>query len=119
MVRIHAVNTGAVVEPRVHTPGGRVCYGGDSAIAGVPVAAPIALDFMETVVSVTGALLPTGNLRDVIDGIEVTCRDVAMPVMMARAADFGWSGNENRQDLNDRRDVFDPIEPTGMKVDRM
>ncbi|WP_299845972.1 PrpF domain-containing protein [uncultured Paracoccus sp.] len=83
MVRIHAVNTGAVVEPQVQTPGGRVCDGGDSAIAGVPVAAaPIALGFMETVESVTGALLPTGNLRDVIDGIEVTCRDVAMPVMM-------------------------------------
>lgn len=92
-VRIHAVNTGAVVEARV--PG---------------TAAPIALGFMETVGSVTGAMLPTGNLRDVIDGVEVTCMDVAMPVMLARAADFGLTGYETQGQLHDNRAFFARVE---------
>ena len=110
-VRIHAINTGAVVEARVQTPGGRVSYAGDFAIAGVPgTAAPIALGFMETVGSVTGAMLPTGNLRDVIDGVEVTCMDVAMPVMLARAADFGLTGYETQGQLDDNRAFFARVE---------
>ena len=36
VVRIHAVNTGAVVEARIQTPGGQVRYGGSTEIAGVP-----------------------------------------------------------------------------------
>ncbi|MCL7465298.1 4-oxalomesaconate tautomerase [Phaeovulum sp. NW3] len=110
-VRIHALNTGAVVEARLQTPGGRVSYAGDFAIAGVPgTAAPIALGFMETVGSVTGAMLPTGNLRDVIDGVEVTCMDVAMPVMLARAADFGLTGYETQTELDDNRAFFARVE---------
>ena len=35
-VRIHAVNTGALIEAVVETPGGRVNYEGDVAIDGVP-----------------------------------------------------------------------------------
>jgi len=120
VVRIHAVNTGAVVEARIQTPGGQVRYGGSTEIAGVPgSAAPIALGFMETVGSVTGALLPTGRLRDVIDGIEVTCMDVAMPVMMARAADFGLTGHESQAELDERRDFYDRVEPIRLKAGRM
>lgn len=106
-VRIHAVNTGAVVESVVQTPGGVVQYEGDFEIAGVPgTASPIRLGFMETVGSVTGALLPTGNLRDEIDGIEVTCMDVAMPVMLARADAFGLSGYETQPELDEDREFY-------------
>ena len=85
-IRIRSVNTGAKVEAVVRTPGGQVDYTGDAAIDGVPgTAAPIFLNFMDVVGSVTGALLPTGHLRDVIDGVEVTCMDVAMPIAIARA----------------------------------
>ncbi|MFD1795496.1 4-oxalomesaconate tautomerase [Paracoccus aurantiacus] len=116
-VRIHAVNTGAVVNALVQTPGGRVTYEGDFEIAGVPgSAAPIRLDFMETVGSVTGALLPTGNLRDEIDGIEVTCMDVAMPVMFARAEDFGLTGYETQSELDANRAFFDKVEPIRLKA---
>ncbi|KMK68821.1 4-oxalomesaconate tautomerase [Puniceibacterium sp. IMCC21224] len=116
-VRIHAVNTGAVVEAVVQTPGGHVLYDGDFAIAGVPgTAAPIRLGFMETVGSVTGALLPTGNIRDVIDGVEVTCMDVAMPVMMARASDFGLTGYETQKELDENRAFYDRAEPIRLKA---
>ena len=71
-IRVHSVNTGAKVEAIVRTPEGAVSYEGEAAIDGVPgTAAPIYLNFMDVVGSVTGALLPTGNLRDVIDGIDV------------------------------------------------
>ncbi|MCJ8520892.1 4-oxalomesaconate tautomerase [Pseudorhizobium tarimense] len=119
-VRIHAVNTGAVVEARVRTPAGRVSYDGDLAIAGVPgTAAPIPLGFMETVGSVTGALLPSGNLRDTIEGIEVTCMDVAMPVMMARADAFGLTGYESQAELDENREFYSRVEAIRIRAGQL
>ncbi|MBK0399577.1 4-oxalomesaconate tautomerase [Limibaculum sp. M0105] len=110
-VRIHAVNTGAMVEAVVQTPGGTVTYDGDAQIDGVPgMAAPVLLNFMDVVGSSTGAFLPTGSLRDVIDGIEVTCMDVAMPVVIARADAFGLSGYESAADLDANRDFYARME---------
>jgi 4-oxalomesaconate tautomerase len=89
-VRIRMVNTGGRAESRFATPGGRVAYTGDTAVAGVPgTAAAVALAFAGTEGSVCGRLLPTGRLVDEIDGLDVTCIDNGMPVVVARAADFG------------------------------
>ena len=110
-VRIYSVNTGARIEAVVRTPGGRVDYEGDTAIAGVNgTAAPVTLDFLDTVGSATGKLLPTGNLLDEIDGVEVTCMDVAMPVMMARAEAFGLSGYESAAEIDKNRAFFERAE---------
>ncbi|GAA4230199.1 hypothetical protein GGQ68_001733 [Sagittula marina] len=110
-VKIRAVNTGARVLARVQTPDGTMRYDGDAAIAGVPgTAAPIALSFMGVVGSSTGAFLPSGNLRDTFDGIEVTCMDVAMPMVIARASDFGLTGYETVQELDENRDFFARME---------
>ena len=111
-VRIHAVNTGARIEAIVQTPGRQVEYEGDTEIAGVPgTAAPVALNFLDTVGSATGALLPTGNLIDEIDGLAVTCMDVAMPLMIARAEDLGLTGAETAADLDANRAFYERIEP--------
>ena len=111
-IRIRSVNTEARVEAVVETPGGKVRYDGTAAIDGVPgTAAPIYLNFMDVVGSSTGALLPTGALRDVIDGIEVTCMDVAMPMVIARAADFGLTGHETVAELDANRDFYARMEP--------
>lgn len=110
-VKIRAVNTGARILARVQTPGGALTYAGDAAIAGVPgTAAPIALNFMGVVGSSTGAFLPTGNLRDEIDGIDVTCMDVAVPIVIARASDFGLTGHETAADLDANADFFARVE---------
>lgn len=110
-IKIHAVNTGARVVAQVQTPGGKLEYSGSAEIAGVPgAAAPIALNFMGVVGSSTGALLPTGNVRDTFDGIEVTCMDVAMPLVIAKAADFGLSGYETAEELDNNRDFFAKME---------
>jgi 2-methylaconitate cis-trans-isomerase PrpF len=94
-VRIHNVNTAKLIDATVATPGGRVTYEGDAQIDGVPGrAAPIELSFPNASGARTGRLLPTGRPIDVIDGIDVTCIDAAMPVMLIRAADLGWTGRE-------------------------
>lgn len=119
-VRIHSVNTGAKVEAIVCTPNGAVSYEGTAAIDGVPgTAAPVFLNFMDVVGSATGALLPTGNLRDVIDGIEVTCMDVAMPVVIARARDFGLAGSESSSELDENRAFYARMEPIRIEAGRL
>ncbi|GAB5449320.1 4-oxalomesaconate tautomerase [Gymnodinialimonas sp.] len=110
-VKVHAVNTGARVVSTVQTPEGAVNYAGDAAIDGVPgTAAPVALQFMDTVGGATGAFLPTGNLQDTFDGIEVTCMDVAMPMVIARAEAFGLSGYESAAALNENTGFFARME---------
>ena len=110
-VRIRALNTGALVEAVVQTPGRRVTYAGDTRIAGVPgSAAPVVLNFADAVGGATGRLLPTGHARDMIAGIAITCLDVAMPVVIARAADFGKTALEAAGDLDADRDFMARIE---------
>lgn len=110
-VVIQSVNTGAKVQAVIQTPGARVTYAGQTAIAGVPgMAAPVALNFMDVVGSSCGALFPSGQVRETIDGIEVSCMDVAMPVVMARAADFGLSGYETAEELDANRAFFARME---------
>jgi len=119
-VRIRAVNTGALVEAVVQTPGGQVLYEGDAAIDGVPgTAAPGRLNFLDVVGSRCGAMLPTGNTVDVIDGIEVTCMDVAMPMMIARAADFGIEGSESQADLDADKALFQRMEAVRLEAGRL
>ena len=110
-VRIRAVNTGALVEVVIQTPVGAVRYDGDFAIDGVPgTAAPVAMNFLDVVGSRTGALLPTGTPIDVIDGIPVSCVDVAMPMMIARAADLGVTGYESQDELDANPGLFARME---------
>ena len=116
-VVINSVNTGAKVEAVVQTPGGHVSYAGDTVIAGVPGAsAPISLLFMDVVGSSCGALFPTGNPIDVIDGVSVSCGDVAMPVVIGRAADFGITGKESAAELDDNAALFEKIESVRLKA---
>ncbi len=116
-VRIRAVNTGATVEALVQTPGGQVEYYGDVRLDGVPgTAAPVGLNFLDVVGSKTGEMFPTGNRIDVIDGVEVTCIDVAMPMMIARAADFGVTGRETVEELDANRALFERMEAVRLKA---
>ncbi|TXS90318.1 4-oxalomesaconate tautomerase [Parahaliea maris] len=99
-VSIYMVNTGATAVARVETPGGRVKYDGDARIDGVPgTAAPVPIDFRDIAGSSCGALLPTGNAVDEFDGVEVTCIDNGMPVVVLNAADFGLRGDESPAEL--------------------
>ena len=119
-VNIRAVNTGAKVAARVQTPGGQVGYSGNAQVDGVPgTSAPVALQFMETVGGSTGSFLPTGNLIDDIDGIPVTCMDVAMPMVVARAESFGLIGAETVSELDENKDFFARMEAVRLKAGAM
>jgi len=91
-VRIRIMNpTVSRAEARVQTPGGRVRYDGDTVMAGTPFpAAPIHLAFP----GADSPVFPTGRLVDTFAGIEVTCVDAGMPVILVRAADLGIEGTE-------------------------
>jgi 2-methylaconitate cis-trans-isomerase PrpF len=100
-VRIYNVNTKRLIEARIATPNNTVTYDGDAAIDGVPgTAAPVHLAFLGAAGSKTGKLLPTGSPVDTVEGMEISCVDAAMPVVIARAADFGKSGHETVSELN-------------------
>jgi 4-oxalomesaconate tautomerase len=99
-VRIFMENTGQVAVARVSTPSGHVTYSGIAPIDGVPgTSAPVPITFVDTAGSSCGALLPTGNAVDVIDGIACTLIDNGMPCVVMRAADLGIAGTETPEEL--------------------
>jgi len=110
-LRVLMENTGTLADIEVRTPGGRVEYSGDARIDGVPgTAAPVNIRFLDTAGAVCGALLPTGRLVDRFDGVEVTCIDNGMPVVIMGAPDLGVSGYESREALNANAELRRRIE---------
>lgn len=99
-VTIFMENTGQVAVAQVATPDGKVTYKGDARIDGVPNgAAPVPIEFKDTAGSSCGALLPTGNVVDTVDGVAVTMIDNGMPCVVMRASDLGITGQERPEEL--------------------
>jgi 4-oxalomesaconate tautomerase len=110
-VRIHMVNTGSMAVAHVRTPQGLVEYEGEARIDGVPgTAAPVALEFLDVAGSSSGSLLPTGAVADRFDGIELTCIDNGMPVIIVRAADLGVTGAETPAQLESNAALVAKVE---------
>lgn len=103
-VAIFMENTGQVAIATVQTPGGQVNYAGEAKIDGVPGShAPIPLEFRDTAGSSCGALLPTGNSVDEIEGVRCTLIDNGMPCIVFKAEDVGATGYETREELESDR----------------
>ena len=110
-VTIFMENTGQIAVASVCTPGGVVNYFGSASIDGVPgTAAPVPIEFKDTAGSSCGALLPTGNVQDIINGVEVTMIDNGMPCVILRASDMHITGNEAAELLEDNISLKDRIE---------
>ena len=100
-VAIYMENTGQTAIATVQTPSRIVRYDGDAKIDGVPgTAAPIPLEFRDTAGSSCGALLPTGNVFDEVEGVRVTLIDNGMPCVVMKAQDLGITGYEDRDALD-------------------
>ena len=110
-VRIRMLNTGGVAVATFPIQHGLPIYSGATCIAGVPgTAAEVRIDFTDTAGSSCGALLPTGNAIDIIEGIEVTLIDNGMPVVLIRASDVGVTGYEEPAELEANTKVREIIE---------
>ena len=119
-VTIFMANTGQIAVASVQTPGGLVTYAGDACIDGVPgSAAAVPIEFRDTAGSSCGALLPTGNAVDVVDGVRVTLIDNGMPCVVMRASDVGASGYETREELDAAEAVKAKVEAIRLKVGPM
>ena len=119
MVRIYNVNTETLVEAIVQTPGGEVQYEGSTRIDGVSdPASPIKLTFLDALGAVTGKLLPTGSALDTIQGVEATCIDMAMPLVIMAAEAFGKTGKETPQELDADRAMMQRIEAIRLEAGR-
>lgn len=100
-IAIYMENTGQTALATIETPNGTVHYDGSARLDGVPNgAAPIALEFLDTAGSMCGALLPTGNPVDEINGISVSLIDNGMPCVILSASEMGISGYETREALD-------------------
>jgi len=99
-VRVRNTNTDVIADFRVRTPDGTPHIPADTEIPGVAGAFPgVELSLRQPIGAKTGALLPTGSVRDTIDGIDVSCVDVAVPMIIIRAADLGITGLESVAEL--------------------
>ena len=115
--KIRIVNTGGVCEVIVETPNGQVNYAGNAKVDGVlGTAAPIVCNYLDTEGATCGALLPTGNAIDTVDGIEMTCIDNGMPVVILRATDCDITGYETKNALDDNAVLKQKLEAIRLKM---
>ncbi|MTD53741.1 4-oxalomesaconate tautomerase [Amycolatopsis sp. RM579] len=116
-VRIRMVNSNTIATARFPLRDGMLRNDGEVHIAGVPgKAAGVRLYFEDTEGSATGALFPTGRVIDTIDGIDVTCVDNGMPVVLVAATDLGLSGQETPQELSDNERVTARVDALRQKA---
>ena len=116
-VRVYMENTGQIALLTVQTPGGKVSYRGDARIDGVPGShAPVAIEFRDTAGSSCGALLPSGNPVDMVNGVPVTLIDNGMPCVVMKAADVGMTGYESREALDADAILKEKIEAIRLAV---
>lgn len=97
-IAIRNTNTGVITTSRMarRADGSFV----DAAIPGVPGSFPaVDLFLHQPVGAKTGKLLPTGAARDTIDGYTVSCVDVAVPMVIALASEFGKTAQDAIADL--------------------
>lgn len=116
-VRIRMLNTGSVTTSNVITQSGKVVYEGEARIDGVPgTAAPVNLYFQDIAGSSCGALLPTGNPVDLINGYRASCIDNGMPVVILDAREFGKTGYETPDELESDSTLKNLIESIRLKA---
>jgi 2-methylaconitate cis-trans-isomerase PrpF len=110
-VRIHNTNTGKVITATFSIVDGEAASGGDFTIDGVAgTGSRIQLDFVNPAGSVTGKMLPTGNVKDEFDGIPATCIDVANPCVFIQASELGVRGDLTPEEISSHPDLLNRLD---------
>jgi 4-oxalomesaconate tautomerase len=119
-VSIFMENTGQIAIATIETPGGQVTYKGEARIDGVPgTSAPVPIVFADTAGSSCGALLPTGNPVDIIEGVACTLIDNGMPCVVMRGDVLGITGTESPKDLEANQELRAKLEAIRLKAGPM
>lgn len=114
-IRIHQTNTGKIIVATVPVKEGKAAVDGDLVIDGVPgKGAKITLDFSDTQGAISGKLLPTGNVIDVvkIDGTEyhISIVDVGNPVVFILSEELNLRGTERPNEIESNNETMKKIE---------
>ncbi|HMT92691.1 4-oxalomesaconate tautomerase [uncultured Thiothrix sp.] len=116
-VRVYMLNSENLCELTIQTPNGQVTYEGNAKIDGAPgTSAPVICNYLDVAGSICGALLPTGNTKDLINGIPVTCIDNGMPVVVINAQDLGKTGYESCAELTNDSEFRAKLEALRLKI---
>ncbi|HBO39499.1 MAG TPA: 4-oxalomesaconate tautomerase, partial [Pasteurellaceae bacterium] len=108
------------IEVSAETPDKQLKYDGTAVVAGVPGSgSPVNLNFSKIEGAKTGKIFPTGNKQDTINGYDITCIDVAMPMVLFSAEKLGLSGKEDKATLDANKALFEIIEPIRIKAGEM
>lgn len=125
VVRINNTNTNKMINVSYPVKDGKVVSEGEYAIAGVPgKGAKLRVEFLEPSGSITGKLLPTGNVKDEIDLGEkgkftVSVVDAGNPVVFMKAEDLGLNGTELPEDVEKMPEVLALMEEVRSVVTEM
>jgi 4-oxalomesaconate tautomerase len=117
IAKVNMLNTGGICEVTVETPDGKVNYAGNTKVDGVPgTAAAIICNYLDTAGATCGTLLPTGNVKDIVNGIAVTCIDNGMPEVIIRASDLGITGYETAAALDANEILKNKLESIRLQI---
>ncbi|NQD54282.1 4-oxalomesaconate tautomerase [Pseudomonas sp. CM25] len=109
-VRIFMEGTGHVAVVQVPTCGAAVQYAEAPTSDAPHSVTALFIQFLQLAGSTCGALFPTGNAVDVIDGVAATCIDNGAPMVILRAKDVGCTGLETPQALSTNEVLRDRLE---------
>ena len=114
-VRIYNTNTKSVIVAQVPVKNGKAAVDGDYSVPGVPgTGAESSMNWAGTVGAKTGHLLPTGHAVDTVKlesgkEIEISIVDAANPLVFVHAEDFGITGSELVDDINNNAKLIDSV----------
>ncbi len=116
-IKVKMLNSGNICELIMKTPDKKLSFEGSAKIDGVSgTSAPIICNYMDVAGSICGSLFPTGNKKDIVNGIEVTCIDNGMPVVLIPAKQLGISGYETCEELSKNDDLKNKIEDIRLEL---
>ncbi|AJI73476.1 prpF family protein [Francisella tularensis subsp. novicida D9876] len=116
-LKVKNINTNVIFETKICVKNGSYLPDGDMSIDGVNnTYSPIELNFFNPVGAKTGKLLPTGNVVDNIDGIDVSCIDVAVPMIIIDSTKFDKTGKEPKDLLDEDKELLRKIEKIRKKA---
>lgn len=115
-VRIHMTNTKKVLVAEVPVKEGEPAIEGHYHIDGCPgTGAKISIDWSDTGGAVTGKILPTGNVKDILNveevgHVTVSIVDAGNPITFIQAESLGMKGTENPFEIEAEAALLEKLE---------